>query len=110
MKLTRELEVINKAGLHLRVASMITKAAKNCDCDVFLANQNYKANCKSCMDLLAIMAPCGTTLTLEVEGEQAEKVADIFTQMFVTKFGEDEFSPEENEETSDQQKPSSVPT
>lgn len=93
-KITKELLVANKAGFHLRVASMISKAAMEYSSDVYLTNGSYRADCKSCLDLLAVMAPAGTVLTLDIEGEDAEQIASIITNMFQTKFGEDEFAPE----------------
>lgn len=92
MKVTRNLVVSNSAGFHLRVASMISKAVSAYEADIFLAHGSYKADCKSCLDLLAIMAPCDTKLTLEVEGDQAEEIADMIADMFKNKFWEDEFA------------------
>ncbi|MDO4585688.1 MAG: HPr family phosphocarrier protein [Planctomycetia bacterium] len=95
MKLTRELTVKNQAGFHLRVASMISKLAMNVQSEVFLTFGSYKADCKSCFDLLAVMAPCGSVLTLDVEGDDAIEIADTITDMFEKKFFEDEFAPQE---------------
>ena len=93
MKVTRDLVVTNSAGFHLRVASMISKAASAYDStDISLAHGSYKADCKSCLDLLAIMAPCDTKLTLEVDGDKADEIADMITDMFKNKFWEDEFA------------------
>lgn len=93
-KISRKLTVANEAGFHLRVASMISQAAMKYDDEIFLANGRYKADCKSCLDLLSVMAPRGTILQLEVEGTHAEEIVKLFTEMFRTKFGEDEFASE----------------
>lgn len=93
--ISRRLTVTNKAGFHLRVASLISKTATEYDDDIFLTNGNYRADCKSCLDLLAVMAPCGTELILEAKGAKAGEIADRFAEMFRTKFGEDEFAPAE---------------
>lgn len=102
MKISRDLIVKNQAGFHLRVASMICKKVQNFDNnglafdgEVFLVNGPYRADCSSCLDLLALMAPVDTKIILEVEGDDEENVkimADSITQMFETKFGEDEFA------------------
>ncbi len=102
MKISRDLTVKNQAGFHLRVASMICKKVQNVnndgkafDGEVFLINGPYRADCSSCLDLLALMAPVNTKLVLEVEGSdegETTQMADIITQMFETKFGEDEFA------------------
>jgi len=91
-KIIKTLRVENKAGFHLRVASMISQTALNAASDVLLKNASYEADCKSCLDLLALMAPQGTELTLTVDGEDAVEVADQMEQIFRTKFGEDEFA------------------
>lgn len=102
MKISRDLVVKNQAGFHLRVASMICKKVQNFnnsgsafDGEVFLINGPYRADCSSCLDLLALMAPVNTKLVLEVEGadeNDTEIMADSITQMFENKFGEDEFA------------------
>lgn len=91
-EVTKTLRVENKAGFHLRVASMISKAACAAKSEVTLANGSYRADCKSCLDLLALMAPRGTILTLVTSGEDAESVAEAIESMFRTKFGEDEYA------------------
>lgn len=71
---------------------MISKTACGAKSEVSLANGSYRADCKSCLDLLALMAPKGTVLTLIVEGEDAEATAAAIESMFRTKFGEDEYA------------------
>lgn len=93
-KATRNLTVLNKAGFHLRVASKICQISSEYDDTVSLRNGSYVADCKSMLDLLSMMAPCGTVLTLKVDGPNSSEIADRFTKLFETKFGEDEFSAE----------------
>lgn len=92
---TRELTVKNKAGFHLRVASMICRVASEYESPISLQNGAYTADCKSMLDLLSMMAPCGTVLTLTVEGSGAVSIADRIANLFETKFGEDEFAAEQ---------------
>lgn len=75
---------------------MICKQSSGFNGDVYLIKGPYRADCKSCLDLLAIMAPLGVELTLEVDGideNESKALVDIITEMFETKFGEDEFAP-----------------
>lgn len=90
---SRELLVSNKAGFHLRVASLICQTAGKFASDLYLINGSYRADCKSCLDLLALMAPCGTVLTLNADGPDAAQAADAFEELFRIKFQEDEFAP-----------------
>ncbi|MDO5581925.1 MAG: HPr family phosphocarrier protein [Planctomycetia bacterium] len=96
MKISKKLTVKNKAGFHLRVASMICKKTASFNGEVCLIKGPYRADCKSCLDLLAIMAPMGVELTLEVDGSdenETNSLVNAITEMFNTKFGEDEFAP-----------------
>lgn len=93
-KVERKLTVLNKAGFHLRVASMICQISSGYEDEITLVNGSYSADCKSMLDLLSMMAPCGTALTLTVEGSHSAEIADRFTELFEKKFGEDEFSGE----------------
>ncbi len=94
MKITKTVKVKNKAGFHLRVASMICKSVSDFKGNVFIIKGSYRADCKSCLDLLTIMAPIDTELLLEVDDDNEKNASDMIdkiTNMFDTKFGEDEF-------------------
>ncbi len=93
-KVTRSLTVQNRSGFHLRVASMICQVSSGYEDDISLTNGSYTADCKSMLDLLSMMAPCGTVLTLNVQGPNSSEIADRFTSLFDTKFSEDEFAAE----------------
>ncbi len=92
MEVTRELRVANKQGIHLRVASLIVRAVGDASSEVTLEKGSYAADCKSCLDLLALAATEGTDLTLRVHGDDAEEVAAKIELLFQTKFGEDEYA------------------
>lgn len=98
MSLSKELIVKNKAGFHVRVASMICKTALKYEANVTLAKGSYVADCKSCLDLLTLMAPCGERLTLTVDGEDAEDALRAIELLFERKFYEDEFADAERSE------------
>lgn len=97
MTVSRKLLVSNNAGFHLRVASMLSQAVKNFPGNVFIVKDTYRADAKSCIDLLAVMAPCGTELVVEVDGESQEALlmAEHITNLFEHKFWEDEFAGKE---------------
>ncbi len=92
MILTKELTVENKAGFHVRVASMICKTAMKYEAKISLSKGAYAADCKSCLDLLTLMAPCGERLTLTVDGDDSEDALRAIALLFERKFYEDEFA------------------
>lgn len=98
MILSNELTVENKAGFHVRVASMICKTAMKYEAKIALAKGAYAADCKSCLDLLTLMAPCGQRLTLTADGDDAEEAMRAIELLFERKFYEDEFANAEQSE------------
>ena len=56
------------------------------------ANGGYSADCKSCLDLLTLMAPQGTVLTITADGEDSKAAVDAIETLFNHKFYEDEFA------------------
>ena len=70
-------------GLHVRPATAFAKLLRGLKCSVTLTNGDRRADGRSAFDLLGLLAPPGTELTLEVEGEDAdiaiEPLCDILT-------------------------------
>ena len=59
-------------GLHLRPATAFAKLVRGMNCRVTLSNGDKKADGRSAFDLLGLLAPPGTELLLEIEGEDAD--------------------------------------
>ena len=89
---TKDLLVENSSGFHVRVATLVCKEAMKHDATIRLGKGGYDVDCKSCLDLLTLMAPKGTTLTLSVDGEGAQEAFDAIVSLFEHKFYEDEFA------------------
>lgn len=87
----KELTVTNKAGFHIRVASLVCKAANKYQSAVTVSKGSYEADAKSCMDLLALMCPQGETLTVKAEGDDEDQAMAEIASLFEHKFYEDEF-------------------
>lgn len=70
-------------GLHLRPATAFAKLARGFKCQVTLSHGDRRADGRSAFDLLGLLAPPGTELFLEIEGEDAdiavEPLCDILT-------------------------------
>lgn len=92
--ITLDLKVINNAGFHVRDASLVCKTAMKYQATLTLSKDGggYEADCKSCLDLLTLMAPQGTVLTLRADGVDAEEAAAEIKGLFEHKFYEDEFA------------------
>ncbi len=73
---TREVTILNPAGLHARPAALIVERAAQFDGDVNIYKANKSANAKSIMSVLALGAVTGNTVTLTADGDGADEVLD----------------------------------
>jgi phosphotransferase system HPr (HPr) family protein len=71
---------------------MIAQRCKNFASDVRLRNGTVVVDCRSVLDLLSMGASNGTSLHLEVTGEDAAEVVEAITAMFEARFNEDDES------------------
>ncbi len=76
--ISRQLDIINKLGLHARAASKFVKLAMGYDSEIRVRKGEREANGKSIMGLMMLAASCGTTIEVSVDGaDEAEALAAI---------------------------------
>ena len=68
LKITKELVVTNKLGIHARPAAMFVKTANRFECDIFVEKDGERVNGKSIMGLMMLAAGPGSKLLIHVEG------------------------------------------
>ena len=85
-----ELELINRLGLHARAASKLVQKASAFQSQVWLSHRGKRVNAKSIMGVLLLAAPCGSRLTLEVDGPDEDDAAEAIVQLVADRFGEGE--------------------
>ncbi len=89
-KLTKELLVSNRCGIHARVGRLIAIKAREFTAAIHLRKGGYVADCRSVLDLLSLGAFQGDAVILEVEGKDAHEAMDAIVKLFVDRFYEDE--------------------
>ncbi len=85
----RELEVLNRAGLHTRPAACLVKLTSSFKSDVFLIKDGFEINAKSIIGVMTLTAEQGAKLTAKVSGEDEEEAINALEQLFLSKFDED---------------------
>ena len=85
----RTIRVTNPLGLHFRVADRFSRAAKAFASDVTVYNGDVRADGKSPMELLLLVALPGSELVLEVEGDDADRAVDPLADILAAPGGED---------------------
>lgn len=74
-----EITITNPAGLHARPAALFVKRAKASSSKITVAaNQKGPVNATSMLGILKLGATEGTTVSIEVEGDDAEQVIADF--------------------------------
>jgi len=84
----REIEIINKLGLHARASAKLTQLAAKYQCDVSLARSGRKVNAKSIMGVMMLAAGKGSRVTLETDGPDETEAMDAIVVLIGDCFGE----------------------
>jgi phosphocarrier protein len=85
----RDVEIVNKLGLHARPSARLTQLASSFDSKVFLSRNGRRVNAKSIMGVMMLAAAKGSTITLETEGEDEEEAIDALAGLISSGFGEE---------------------
>ena len=85
-KLTREMTLLNKYGMHVRPAGLFAKVASRFDADVEVEKDGNVVSGKSIMALMTLEAVCGTVLKVSASGAQAKEVLDELEALIGRKF------------------------
>ena len=86
----KEIEIINKLGLHARAAAKLVKLASGFDCEIDIQKDNQKVNAKSIMGVMMLAASRGNVVTIQTEGNEELEAMDAVERLFNDKFGEPE--------------------
>ncbi len=85
--MTRDFEIINKYGMHVRPAGALSKLCQSFESDITVAKEDLAVSGKSVLGLMTLEAPCGTILTVSAEGPDAEEALDAIGELFANRFG-----------------------
>ncbi|MCB1761650.1 MAG: HPr family phosphocarrier protein [Gammaproteobacteria bacterium] len=86
----RDIQIINKLGLHARAAAKFVTLASQYRSKVELILKGQRINGKSIMGVMMLAASQGTELILVTEGEDEVAAIDALDQLIKNRFGEEE--------------------
>lgn len=90
MKLERQTKVINRLGLHARASAKLVKSAGRYTSSILIGTDSETVDGKSIMGLMMLAATQGTTMTITIEGEDAESAMHDIIGLFEDRFDEHE--------------------
>ena len=85
----RDVEVVNKLGLHARPSARLTQLASTFKSKVFVSRNGRRVNAKSIMGVMMLAAARGSTITLETEGEDEMEAIEALAGLISSGFGEE---------------------
>lgn len=88
--LKRDVEIVNKLGLHARASAKLTQIASSYACEVWLERSGRRINAKSIMGVMMLAAAKGATITIETDGADEQAALDAIVALVADKFGEGE--------------------
>ena len=84
----REVEIINKLGLHARASAKLTQLAAKYQSDVQVSRNGRKVNAKSIMGVMMLAAGKGSRIVLETDGPDETEALDAIVALIGDYFGE----------------------
>jgi phosphocarrier protein len=87
---SRDVDIINRLGLHARAAAKFVNTAGEYAADLEVERDGQRVNGKSIMGVMMLAAGQGSTLTLHAEGEDADALLDGLEALIADRFGEGE--------------------
>jgi len=88
--LQREVEIINKLGLHARASAKLTEVAGRFKSSVWVSRNGRRVNAKSIMGVMMLAAAKGSTLVVETEGPDEQEAMAAVTRLIANRFQEAE--------------------
>lgn len=87
-QLTRQIEIVNRKGLHARASAKLAELALKLPATVTLSFEGESADARSIMDLLCLGAGIGNSVEVTADGKDAKRALDAVQALFEDGFGE----------------------
>ena len=85
----RTLDIVSVKGLHARASARFVEVVESHDAEATVRRNGLSAAGDSIMGLLMLAASNGTSIEVETEGPEAEKLANALAALVADRFGED---------------------
>ena len=87
---SKEVEIINKLGLHARASAKLTQVVSAFQSEIWLSRSGRRVNAKSIMGVMMLAAGKGSQVVLDAEGADAEAALAALAKLIADRFGEGE--------------------
>jgi len=87
--INKQIDIINKLGLHARAAAKFVTCASHFESSIHLSHNAHEVNGKSIMGVMMLAAARATTLTLIIDGTDEESALTALEELVQDRFGEE---------------------
>jgi phosphocarrier protein HPr len=86
----RQIEIVNKLGLHARASAKLTQLAGRYRSEVWISRDGRRVNAKSIMGVMMLAAAKGSVVILEIDGPDENEALSALVQLIEGRFEETE--------------------
>jgi phosphocarrier protein len=90
VSVAREVEIVNKKGLHARASAKFVQHAEQFDAAIIVTHKSETVGGTSIMGLMMFAAGPGSKITIKATGKQAATAVDDLCALVADRFGEEE--------------------
>jgi len=90
MSISKNIEIINKLGLHARAAAQFVQLASSFTSHIEIEKDKRRVNGKSIMGVMMLAAGKGSEVTLYTDGEDEEESMSKLEELINNRFNEEE--------------------
>jgi len=90
MSISRNIEIVNKLGMHARAAAQFVQLASSFVSHIEIEKDSRRVNGKSIMGVMMLAASKGSEVTLYADGEDEEESMEKLEELINNRFNEDE--------------------
>ena len=88
--ITREVEIVNKKGLHARASAKFVQCAEQFDAAITVTRGQESVGGTSIMGLMMLAAGPGISITISATGKEAAAAVDALCALIAGRFGEED--------------------
>jgi len=81
---SRNIQVVNPSGLHLRPAGLLCQTSMKYKSKVSILYKKQEINAKSVLNVMASGIKCGSDITVQCEGEDEEEALEAVCSLIET--------------------------
>ena len=86
----REIEIVNKKGLHARASAKFVQTAEQFDAAITVTRGHESVGGTSIMGLMMLAAGPGISITISATGNEAAAAVDALCALVASRFGEED--------------------